>query len=347
MAQDAYHTDLQNTLATENNLPAADWLFFDSENAIINGSINYGHSYSVQSASDEPFSQMTRHQVNVQGANPWDAGWNMLNNISVQTGDKVLTVFYICSVNGPGKVNFFVENASTFAKEAFLTLDVDEEWRRYYVPFSSTANYGVDDLVWGFHLAFQAQTIEVGGFTAMNFDNEVTLDQLPQELNNEFYDGYQADAPWRAPANERIEQLRKTDLNVSVVNTSGEAVENAAIQVEMQRHEFAFGTAVTAERLAGNNNYNIIYENKITNLDGEGHGFNWVVFENDMKWPAWESGWFVSKDELVNAVSWLRNQDIQIRGHNLIWPGVDNLPGDIADNIGDLDYIRNRFNGHF
>ncbi len=345
-AQDAYHSELITYLNTEHGLPAPDWVFFDSESAIISGAIGYGHNLSVQNATDQPFSQKTRHVLANPGNNPWDAGWNIRNRIAIQQNDILMAVFYIRSVDGPGKVNFFVENTSTFAKEVILTLDVSEEWRRYLVPFSAGANYAVDNLGWGFHLAFEAQTIEVGGFTALNFDQDANLEDLPEELNNEFYNGWEADAPWRAAAAERIEALRKTDLNIQVTTTSGEVVPNALVEVEMQAHEFAFGSAITAVRLPGADEHNVIYSNKILDLDGQGHGFNWVVFENDLKWPAWEEEWFVDKTELVNGIEWLVDNDIKIRGHTLVWPGSGNLPSDIPNNAGNIPYIQDRIDAH-
>lgn len=346
-AQDQYHTDLQNLLQTEYNLPVGEWVLYDSESQNLSNGINYGGSFSQQTVSDQLFSTLGRQVITNAGGNPWDSGWNIRNSTSVQTGDKLLAVFYIRSIGGPGKVNFFVENASTFAKEVILTLDIDEEWRRYIVPFESSANYNIGSLVWGYHTAFQAQTIEFGGFTGLNYDNNVALVDLPDEINNQFYGGWEEDAPWRATAADRIEELRKTDLSIQVNNTTGEAIANAAVDIEMQRHEFAFGSAVNAVRFADNSAQNVIYESKLNNLDGNGHGFNWVVFENDMKWPAWEDGWAASQSEIVNAVSWLRERNIDVRGHNLIWPGAENLPSDVAANLDNPDYIRERFNTHF
>ncbi|MEL6651939.1 MAG: endo-1,4-beta-xylanase, partial [Bacteroidota bacterium] len=276
----------------------------------------------------------------------WDAGWNIRNTSAVQSGDVVLMVFNIRSVGGEGKVNFFVENASTFSKEVILTLPVGQDWRQYLVPFQSGSTYGANGLSCGFHFAFQAQTIEVGGFTAINYQNSASLSMMPYQVNNEFYGGWEDNAPWRAEAASRIDSFRKAELLLSIKDTNGDPVPNAGVAVKMLRHEFAFGSAITANRLPGNNDQNIIYYNKILDLDGQGHGFNWVVFENDMKWPAWEDEWFVNKSELVNAVSWLRENDIKIRGHNLIWPGSTNLPGDINNNLNDLPYIQNRINTH-
>ena len=92
-------------------------------------------------------------------------------------------------------------------------------------------------------------------------------------------------------------------LRIEAKDESGNPFPDAQIAVKMLSHAFAFGSAVTADKIAGNNNYNAMYEGKILDLDGKGHGFNWVVFENDMKWPAWEQNWLVSNAELVNAVS--------------------------------------------
>ncbi len=345
-AQDDYHTNLQTTLQNDFSLPVGNWVLYNNETDILNTAISYGATSNITPVTDQPFSQKSILTVAQPGANPWNSGWNIRNQIAVQSGDVVLAVFYIRSVGGEGKVNFFIENSSTFDKEAIFTLPISEEWQRYYIPFQSSASYNPNSLVWGFHLGFQAQTIEVGGFTGINFQGNANLEDLPNEINNQFYGGWEPDAAWRATAADRIDQFRKADLTIEVKNTNGDPIENAAIEVEMQQHEFAFGTAVTANRFAGNNLHNVIYENKVINLDGEGHGFNWVVFENDMKWDGWEEEWFVNKTELVNAVQWLRNNDIKIRGHNLVWPGSDFLPDDIVNNLGNVPYMKNRINEH-
>lgn len=333
-------------LQSEFQTPDAEWVFYDNENAILNAAYSYGTSKSELAAEGQAFSRKVRHVVSSAGESPWNAAWGLRNRIVIQQNDVLLAVFYLRSLDGPGKVTFFVENAQTYAKEVELTFPVDEQWRRYLIPFDANASYGVDGLTWGFHLAFQAQTIEIGGFTALNFDRKTGVGNLPREINNERYDGWEPDAPWRAEAARRIDQLRKADLRIQVKDSNGQPVEKAAVAIRMLRHEFAFGSAVTAHRLAGNNGYNATYEEKIVNLDGQGHGFNWVVFENDLKWPAWENEWLVNKTELGNAVDWLMDHDVRIRGHNLVWPGANNLPTDVANNAGNITFVKNRINNH-
>ncbi|MEM7656136.1 MAG: endo-1,4-beta-xylanase [Bacteroidota bacterium] len=344
--QDAYHTDLQSELQSTYNLPAGNWVFFDNESDILNGASHYGNTTQIQAVSGQAFSQKANIFVAQAGANAFSSGWTIRNQQAVQAGDVMLATFYLRSIGSPGKVNFFVENAATFVKEAFFTIPVDTQWRRYLVPFVSQNGYAANGLSCGYHVGFQAQTIEVGGFTMLNYANATTLEQLPNQVNNEFYEGWEPNATWRAEAAQRIDQYRKVDLTITAENTLGEPVDSAGIEVRMLQHHFAFGSAITASRIAGNNAQNFIYEDKLTNLDGQGHGFNWVVFENDLKWPAWEDAWFVNRTELVNAVSWLRERDISIRGHTLLWPGNSNMPADIASNLNDLPYVTNRINDH-
>jgi len=258
----------------------------------------------------------------------------------------MLAVFFLRSVNGEGQVNFFVENNTTFAKEVFLELPVTEEWKRYIVPFESMQSYALNTSAWGFHLAKNAQTIEIGGFTALNYADAIALSELPSEINNDLYGGYEIDAPWRSEAANRIEQIRKAGLTINVTDTNGTPMENAAVQVNMIRHNFQFGSAVVASKLANNPNYNVIYENKIKNLDGNGHGFNTVVFENDLKWDAWEEEWSSTKPELQNAVAFFRDNNIDIRGHNLVWPGTPFLPADIPQNYGNIPFMHDRIMNH-
>lgn len=338
--QDAYHNALQEQLQTEFGLPTGEWLLYDTEDGNLNNAGSYGCTKSTRTIQDQPFSKYTRINVSRVGNNAWDSGWSIPNRKTIAKDDVILVVFNIRSEGSSGLVNFLVENNDNFEKEIYLGLPTSINWRRYFIPLKVTKAFNLNKLSFGFHLAAQIQQVEVGGFTAINYKKQVSIDDLPSEVNNEFYGGFEPDAPWRAAAAARIDRFRKANLALKVQAADGTPIENAAIDVKMIRHNFDFGTAVTASRINGNNNHNVIYENKIINLDGKGNGFNTVVFENDFKWPAWEDEWFVNKRELVNAVEWLRGNNLKIRGHTLVWPGNNNLPGYIEDNLGDTDFVK-------
>ncbi len=120
---------------------------------------------------------------------------------------------------------------------------------------------------------------------------------------------------WRDDANARIEQHRKGDLSVRVVDAQGNAVGGVAVDLQMQNHAFGFGTAVTASHITGSDADDAIYREKVL------ENFNHVVFENDLKWPAWDGQWGPNFNETqtFQALDWLDANRLPARGHYLSW----------------------------
>ena len=54
-------------------------------------------------------------------------------------------------------------------------------------------------------------------------------------------------------------------------------------QIQLKRHQFGFGTAIKARQFVGTSQVEVNYRNFILKH------FNWVVFENGMKWRQMES----------------------------------------------------------
>ena len=115
---------------------------------------------------------------------------------------------------------------------------------------------------------------------------------------------------------ERIEQLRKGDLAVKVVDSRGTPVSNAWVSVAQTRHEFLFGTALDSDMFSPNatNPETIAYRRHVKKY------FNHAVTENAMKWPAMEPKKDEVHYELVDAMAgWCRTNGIALRGHCLFW----------------------------
>ncbi len=345
-AQDAYHTALSTLLQTTYSLPApVQWVLPNTETATLACSINYGGSTTNFTATGQPFTQARQRLVTLQ-VNPWDAGHLYQNSTAISAGDKCLVIIWLRSPSANAKVNIFAENNVTYSKEVLSTVTVGSEWKMYAAPFQSQAGYAVGALNIGLHLAFGNQTIEIGGAACLNYKNTVFFTQLPVLLNNDTYPGQEPDAAWRADAAANIEAIRKADLTVQVRDANGQPVSDAQVQVEMQQHAFKFGTAVISNKFNGGSAYDATYEGKLLDLDGNGHGFNELVFENDLKWPGWEQHWYSSQAEIASDVQWLHDRSISIRGHNLAWPGwAYSPPNDINANATPA-YIKNRIRAH-
>lgn len=139
---------------------------------------------------------------------------------------------------------------------------------------------------------------------------------------------------------ERIEEYRTTEIEIVVENPDGTTVSNADVSVEMQEHEFRFGTAVNADTLINSSSEGDDYRTYIPEL------FNTAVLENRHKWRFWEN-----EQQLADsATQWLLDQGLDMRGHVCIWgrDGVNAIPQDIQTAIDNEDEqtIRDRSMQH-
>ncbi len=115
-------------------------------------------------------------------------------------------------------------------------------------------------------------------------------------------------ADWKSDANDRIEQIRKRDVQITVVNTTI-PVQDITVQIQQTRHRFAFGTCIANSQLS-----NTSYKNFILNH------FEWAVCENEAKWESTETlRDSVSYTAADNIYDWCAANGITMRGHCLFW----------------------------
>lgn len=120
---------------------------------------------------------------------------------------------------------------------------------------------------------------------------------------------------WLTNANQRIDQHRKANLTVNVVDSLGTPVTGVDVHVGMKAHTFGFGTAVTASLINDNSQTGQTYRSKLL------ENFNQVVFENDLKYPPWLGLWGNSFNwpNTEQAIDWLDANELPARGHYLSW----------------------------
>ena len=342
-AQTTYYTNTISDLQTQYGLTGGAWAWPANEMTAFSAAGGWGATFTYQNISGQPFSRFARVQVAAAQEFPWGSGWKSNNLTALDAGDRLLVVIWVRSENPEGGlVNFYLEDNVTYVKEMIFTMPVSNTWTQLLIPVELEDSYPVGDLSLGFHFGFQAQTILFGGVGVLNFNQLYPLNQLPSQIGNQNYGGHESDAAWRPAAAERIENIRKANLAVVVTDSGNEAVADATVRARMLKHAYGFGSAVTGCRLAGNPCQDNVYQNKILDLDGQGHGFNEVVFENDLKWDSWEQQWFGPPANAANAAQWLTDQGIRVRGHNLVWPGCDYLPDDLCNNLSNPTYLKNR-----
>lgn len=226
-----------------------------------------------------------------------------------ETGQSFATVF----VQGPPK---------SYKKYLVREIQAGKEWREILLPFEVT-----DDLKAG-RLSFligvgggsKPQIWEVGGINLLNYGQDARLDELP--LTRATYGGRDMDASWRQAAAERIEQHRKGDFTIKIIDAAGNPMEGVKIQLRLSKHAYHFGTAISVSNLMGESDDNARYREVLLEY------FNQSGPENALKWPPWAGDWQSrwNQETTIAALKWLQDRGFYIRGHVMVWPSREHLP---------------------
>jgi len=228
------------------------------------------------------------------------------------------------------------------------------EWEVFKVAFQASRDYEVGQ--------FQID-LRQSYFREQLLFHELRLRHLGDTEPTDFisegksYAGQEPDAAWRAAADARIREHRMADLKVNVVDEWGEPIKGASVSVKMQEHAYLFGTCVKAARITDAeivardpdfdyDTYfkdNVIYREKLKEL------FNYVVFENDMKWPMWagrrtDRGW--GQDVTLDAVKWLQAHDFSIKSHTMMWGSWRQSPKYLEERKDDPEALRGAIHRH-
>lgn len=315
---------------------------------------SYGVNRTLVAANGPGFSQAVRLQTVSRPEFAWNAGLTVATTAAVEKDDVLageLWIRRLAPATGDVYATFNFERAGPdYDKSHTITLACGStNWTRFRLAFRSVDSYAAGRAQVAIHLGFPPQTIELGGLRLTNWARSQPLAAFPNDLT---YPGREAEAPWRAAAQARIDRLRRADLVVEVRDAAGRPIPGAAVAAVMRRHAFGFGSAVDGARLlgrVGNATDRDRYRGIVTNW------FNKVVLENDLKWPVWERvtalpGQPYGPNTATNALRWLVERGIGVRGHNLIWPGpapTSFLPPDVPGLFGSPELLRQRINAHF
>ncbi|MBK1876692.1 endo-1,4-beta-xylanase [Pelagicoccus mobilis] len=285
-------------------------------------------------AADHPdFDVALRITVHNPSGNFWTGGGRVPINASASKGDVGLVRVYIRTIKtlaeiGTAVSTVFVQGPQN-EKSVVRSVTSDKEWSEFLIPFEFAENYGVGEVALNFGMGAgrHAQTYELAGFEVYHYGTSLSVDDLPETALT--YPGRELDATWRIAAAERIEQHRKGDFTLKVVDADGASIPFARIQSEMTRHAFEFGSAFSTFAITEDSSNGEMLRQKTVELFNSGGPFN------HMKWKAWAGDFGPSwtEEKLIEALSWAKGQGLSLRGHVLVWPGRSHLPKSIQDLI--------------
>lgn len=120
-------------------------------------------------------------------------------------------------------------------------------------------------------------------------------------------------AQWEVDADTRIDHVRKANMLLNIVDSNGVPIEDAAVKVDMTRHDFRFGCEVGVNTLIGNSESEKAYVAKVL------ENCNAVTFGNDFKWGV-TSRWEERHESNVKAaLDKLKENELSLRVHTLLW----------------------------
>ncbi|MFH1499096.1 MAG: endo-1,4-beta-xylanase [Verrucomicrobiota bacterium] len=214
----------------------------------------------------------------------------------------------------------------------------DTGWKLIQTPFVSTAAIPEHRAVINFRLGGAVQTVDIGDISLKRMPAGTDIASLPR-TQPELYAGHEPDAPWRAIAAERIREHRMEDLVVRVRDADGQPVPDVTVKVDQISHAFRFGTAV--------NNWRLFPENPTPAharyAEIASNYFNQGTLESAHKWTVWER----RRQQAIDTVEWLRERDMTVRGHVLLWPSWRRMPKHLAELKDQPDELRARIAAHF
>jgi GH35 family endo-1,4-beta-xylanase len=290
----------------------------------------------------QPFKEALQAVVREQTPNPWDVQLQTRTAAPIRKGDVLLATFQFRTEasrqeSSEGETEFVLElGRPPWTKSASFPVRAGRQWKKVHVPFRATMDHPAGEAHVNFRLGFQVQTIQIAAVTVESFGRALPLAALP--VTKITYPGSEPDASWRKSAEERIEKIRKGDLEVTVKDRGGRPLGGAAVSARLTRHQFGFGTCVPAERVVGGSGAggDDRYRKTLVEL------FNVATLENDLKWVPLAGDWGpgFTLERARAGVAWLRGQGLDVRGHVLVWPGWRNLPQALKAREKDPAFLR-------
>jgi endo-1,4-beta-xylanase len=256
---------------------------------------------------------------------------------AVAAGDVLFAHFFLrcdesATAQGFTRLIVSIGNSEPLAE---LRVSAGGQWKECYLPFRARRAVPAGKGQIAFLEGFDSQTIEIGGIGLLDLGPDAKLESLPHTSKD--YVGHDANAPWRAAALARIEQIRKGDFTIQVTDAAGKPEADARVHAVLQRHAFGWGTCVDAADLLGDSADDLRYQKTVAEL------FNQATFENEMKWY---STWDGIPPEVDQAMGWLQAHHIAVRGHNLVWPSWHWSPKQLQQFANDPAELHRRIDDH-
>jgi GH35 family endo-1,4-beta-xylanase len=283
-----------------------------------------------------------------QPGNHYDIEARVALQEGIEKGDVIRVSFWGRAVEGEryetgeGFTLFRIQRtAPPWERGLYKEFSLGPVWKQYHVAEKFDHTLPTDSIAAVFSGGYPPQTLEIAGLSVENLGPDADPQAQPQTTSD--YLGSEPEAAWRHAAIQRIEQHRKADHRVMVVDADGRPVAGVTLRAELMRHDFQFGAAISAIWL--NDNWDteagLRYRTSLTRW------FNSIAIENALKWARWEK----DPEVALRTLRWANEVGLDVHGHVLVWPGLEKFRVHDAQDIWsaaqeDPEILRRRVSNH-
>ena len=186
---DSYYQTLVDDLQNGEGLPAADFVYGDTESAArdvffaqAGSDGQFGTVTEFSPSGDVPFAEATRFEVTTVPDSAFQVQLRGDISESFSAGDVMLGVAYLRSSTDSPQVSVAAVDSNDYGNhvQSNASPTVTGEWERHYFPIE----FGTDTAADGrgylqFQLGAKQQTVEVGGVALLDFGTNADVSNLP------------------------------------------------------------------------------------------------------------------------------------------------------------------------
>lgn len=285
-----------------------------------------------------PFQQIYRIESDTRFSDPKNLQLHVPIHKPIQKNDVLLISFWMRRPHAGGQPNnaFFTLTSENQKSGYHYHLSAYRVWKQHVRSFVASKDFETDSSI-RIDLGEAGKIAEIADLRLINYGPDRNPASLPK--STVMYQGRAKNAAWRREALERIERIRKGDIQIRAVNENGDPVADATVTVAMRKHAFGFGNAVNSEVLgADKSEFPIRPKGKVivTWEDAQKYRevvkeyFDRVTFESELRPGNWirmksgHPGWRRKRRILMEStLPWLNANNIAARGHYIAWAPMD------------------------
>lgn len=226
------------------------------------------------------------------------------------------------------KISGWVRLQNAYSDEVAITvMQTDSNGTNFFSIYNATA--------------FDDQWILLSGKFTLNVIGELTSLNVYVEGPAAGVDLYLDDVVieefnWRTEVNAKIDQIRKRDVQITVLSPQGQPLPNIDVKIRQIKHRFGFGSSIDRTVLT-NDNYANFFK----------HNFQWATPDSDLKWYVNEPDQGQVDYTGANAIyDYCNDNNIAMRGHTIFWAREAFVPDWVKDlsTLEMQDAVSNRLN---